>query len=190
MNSRLFHRSFAALCATALAAAVLAPLVVAAARPAAGIAWAASLADARAAAQASGKVIFIAINMDGEHANDTLAEEVYRDKLIVALAAETVNLVASASAHGKGDCARFPGVTCEQHRDVDIKVRHEVLGLGTGPVVAPQHVFLGPDGKILLSVPYEVRAGELEWCFHEARRLVDPKYTAKPSPKSQKPQQS
>lgn len=184
-------RTLPAVFAATGAAALIAPLLVPpleAGPCAARIEWASSLADARAAAAAAGKVLFVAINMDGEHANDTLAEEVYRDKLIVALAAETVNLVASAADHGKGDCPRFPGVTCAAHRDVDVKVRHEVLGLGTGPVVAPQHVFLAPDGKVLLSVPYEVRAGELEWCFHEARRLVDPQYAAKPSAKSQKPQ--
>ncbi|MEZ6014827.1 MAG: hypothetical protein R3F49_06930 [Planctomycetota bacterium] len=154
---------------------------------AAEITWTATLADAKAAAEAGDKVIFIAINMDGERANDTLAKDVYHDKTIVALAAETVNLVASAGVHGKGECARFGGLTCEQHQQVDIRVRHDVLNVTTGPVVAPQHVFLGPDSKVLLSVPYEVTAGELEWCFHEARRLADATYVAKPTGKSQKP---
>jgi len=176
--------TFAAL---AFAAALLAPLRSAGPAAAPAIAWAASLAAAKERAEAEQKPLFIAINMDGERANDTLADEVYRDKAIVALAATTVNVVASTGQHGKAECPRFGAVTCAQHQDVEVKVRHGVLNVTSGPVVAPQHVFLHPDGKVLLSVPYEVRAGELEWCFHEAWRRVDPAYSGKPSARAQKP---
>ena len=42
----------------------------------------------------------------------------------------------------------------------------------SGAVIAPQHVFLGGDGSVLLSVPYEVSSLELQWCFGEAWRLA------------------
>jgi len=41
-------------------------------------------------------------------------------------------------------------------------------------VIAPHHVFLDPEGKVLLSVPYEVSVSELAWCFVTALRTVDP----------------
>ena len=48
-------------------------------------------------------------------------------------------------------------------------VRERVLKPdATGAVIAPQHVFLSPAGDVLLSVPYEVSAKELAWCFGEA----------------------
>ena len=48
-------------------------------------------------------------------------------------------------------------------------VREQVLKPdATGAVIAPQHVFLSPAGDVLLSVPYEVSAKELAWCFGEA----------------------
>lgn len=180
------HAASAALAAVALL--FVAPLVRASPLGAvAGITWTGAYDVARATAKREGKLIFVALNMDGERANDRLAEQVYRDKTLVALTADTINLVASVADHGKGKCSRFGGITCPEHQQVDIKVRSEILQAGTSPVVAPQHLFLSPEGKVLLSVPYEVRAGELEWCFHEAQRLVDPTYKAKATGKSQKP---
>ena len=42
------------------------------------------------------KAIFIAINMDGEGANDVTAERVYKDRSIVKASESTVNLIALA----------------------------------------------------------------------------------------------
>jgi hypothetical protein len=140
-----------------------------------GIPWEADWAAARERARTENRVVFLAVNMDGERANDRLAKEVYREKAVVALAERTVPLVASAFAHGSGVCPRFGGLRCAEHQQVDIRARDEVLQPDAdGFVVAPQHVFLAPDGAVLLSVPYEVTADELEWCLAEALRKHDP----------------
>lgn len=145
------------------------------------IAWEPQREAALARARAERRVVFVAVNMDGERACDRLAEKVYRDKTIVALASATVNLIASQPSHTAGDkaCARFGTIPCTAHQTVDKWVRKEVLVPDAeGYVVAPQHVFLDPDGKVLLSVPYEIDASELAWCFATALRAVDP--SAKP----------
>lgn len=140
-----------------------------------GIPWEADWAAARERARTEDRVVFLAVNMDGERANDRLAKEVYREKAVVALAERTVPLIASAFAHGSGTCPRFGGLRCTDHQQVDIRARDEVLQPDAdGFVVAPQHVFLAPDGAVLLSVPYEVTAEELEWCLAEALRKHDP----------------
>ncbi|MEE2940773.1 MAG: hypothetical protein VX460_10345, partial [Planctomycetota bacterium] len=55
------------------------------------------------------------------------------------------------------------------HQEVDMDVRERILKPdATGAVIAPQHVFLSTAGDVLLSVPYEVSAKELAWCFCEA----------------------
>lgn len=145
------------------------------------IVWEARSEAGLARAKAEKRVVFVAANMDGERACDRLAEKVYRDKTIVALTATTVNFIASPTSHTPGDkvCARFGTLPCAAHQNVDKWARKDVFAPDAeGYVVAPQHVFLDPDGKVLLSVPYEIDASELAWCFATALRAVDP--TAKP----------
>jgi hypothetical protein len=106
-----------------------------------------------------------------------MVEKVYTDKTVVELSTHTLNVVASAAEHASGEkpCPRFTGITCMDHRRSDSAARKELLKADLqGFVVAPQHVFLGPDGKVILSVPYEVSAAELEWCFATALQKATP----------------
>jgi len=145
--------------------------------PAADIAWLPSLEKARERASAEKKVVFLAVNMDGERANDRMVEKVYTDKVVLELSTHTLNVIASAAEHAGAEkpCPRFPGITCMDHRRADSAARKELLKADQqGFVVAPQHVFLGPDGKVILSVPYEVSAAELAWCFATALQKAMP----------------
>ena len=167
-------------------------LVLASALPAlAGepISWSKDFEEAKARAAAEKKVLFVAVNMDGEAANDRLAEKVYADKRITAAAGLTVNVIASRFDHApeKRPCTRFPGIECIDHKRCDGAVRANVLKAdANGYVVAPQHVFLGPDGAVILSVPYEISAEELQWCFSNAIKAIDP-VAAKAVPASGRP---
>ncbi len=155
---------------------------------ASGIEWSASHEDARAQAREEKRVLFLAVNMDGERANDELAEKTYREKRITELAAHSVNLVASAFEHGTGECKRFGTITCGDHVACDIWARENVLEKDAeGFVVAPQHVWLSPEGEVLLSVPYAVTEGELEWCFVTALTTNDPTLELKMSSKARAP---
>ncbi len=145
----------------------------ASAQPAKGksIEWAATYGEALELARSSNRVVFVAINMDGERANDRMAKKVYKDKAVVALTAKTVNLIASAATHNKsGKCSRFGCSSCAQHRFIDVSVRDRILG-APDAVVSPQHIFMSPAGAVLLSVPYEISADELVWCLHEALQM-------------------
>lgn len=154
--------------------AVLAALAPAAA---ADVPWAASFEGAFERALEENKVVFVAVNMDGELANERMAYGVYREKSIAGLAASTVNLVASRFEHGSKDrpCKRFGTITCAEHRRVEKEVRAGVVKSDSkGYVIAPQHVFLKPTGEVLLSVTYEIDRSELEWCFVTALLALDP----------------
>ncbi len=153
------------------------------------IAWQSDWEEALARAKSERRVVFLAVNMDGERANDRMAKQVYAEPGIVALAANAICLVASASDHVTGgECSRFGTIACSEHRRVDIAARSSVLKPDAdGWVVAPQHVFLDPDGKVILSVPYEIRASELEWCFVRAFRALDPGYSGAPSTSARAP---
>jgi hypothetical protein len=153
------------------------------------IRWAKGYEAALAEAQAGNKVVFVAVNMDGELANDHLADKVYHSEALVGLASETVNLVASRFEHGPKDaeCKRFGGITCSEHQWVEKAVRGNLIQpTKDGEVVAPQHLFLGPDGQILLSVAYYVTEEELLWCFVTALTKVDPK-TKRAMPRGARP---
>ena len=147
--------------------------------PAGGIEWQPDYDAALALAAQEGKVVFVAVNMDGERANDVLAEKTYGGRTLVKLSESCVNLVASNFNHAKAGktCPRFDHVECVHHREVDALVRERLLEPDEeGYVVAPQHLWLDPGGKVLLSVPYSVSAEELEWCFVAALRTVDPDF--------------
>lgn len=152
------------------------------------ITWEGDWAAAKARSASETKVLFLAVNMDGERANDRLANKVYHDKRVVELAGFTVPVIASAHEHSSRTCNRFGTVECSQHQSIDIRVREELLPKDEGGfVVAPQHVFLGPSGDVLLSVPYEINAAELEWCLVEAIRRVDPESKIQASAKARAP---
>lgn len=144
-----------------------------------GIEWSADYDAALALAKAEGRAVFIAINMDGERANETLAKKTYQEKGIVQLSERTVNLIASRDEHSGGSrsCPRFAGVSCAEHQAIDKRVRAEVVkSASAGWVVAPQHVFLKPTGEVILSVPYKIGESELTWCFLAALRAVDAEF--------------
>jgi uncharacterized membrane protein YgcG len=151
-----------------------------------GVVWVADFDKALERAAGEHKVVFLAVNMDGERANDRMVNDVYRDGQVVELSALTVNLVASAAQHAlmDKDCPRFAGLRCQDHRRVDTAARKDILKPDTdGLVIAPQHVFLAGDGTVLLSVPYEISADELAWCFVTALQKSDAA-TAPPMPSS------
>lgn len=135
--------------------------------PDAGIDWRTTYPEAFAEAKQRDTIVFLAVNMDGERANDTAAKKLYHDKVILPLAAESVSLVASKFEHSSdGPCPRFGTITCAQHQTIDKQARSQILAPdATGEVIAPHHVFLDKKGTVLMSVPYEVSNKELAWCF-------------------------
>ncbi|MDF1839775.1 MAG: hypothetical protein P1V35_18060, partial [Planctomycetota bacterium] len=154
-----------------------------------GVTWHGDFDAAFETAKADSKVVFLAVNMDDEKGNDRMVENVYTDRTFLKLAGQTVNMVASVGRHkSSGKCPHLGTDTCAEHRAVEAKANGKILKPdAAGHVVAPQHVWLNGEGKVLLSVPYEITAGEMEWCFHEAGRRLDPNYAGKESSKSKRP---
>lgn len=138
--------------------------------------WEPALEGALARAEAEDRVIFLAVNIDDEPGNDRMLEA-YGEELILEAAAGTVNLIASAFDHGSGDgaCGHLGSVTCAEHQAIEKAVRSKYLEVDArGNAISPQHVFLRPDGEILLAVAWEVTAAELAWCFANAAHRLKP----------------
>lgn len=169
-----------------IAAAFLAVfLLFPVALPAGGIVWEASFDNALEKAKEENKPIFIAVNMDGEWVCEDLVRNHYRDKKIVQLCENTVNLFASKFYHKGGTkvCPRAGNITCAAHQEVEKGMRRLVFGQKgeegntvSGEMIAPNHIFLSPDGKITHSVAYMITPGQLEWCLVEAIRKNDPAF--------------
>ncbi|MCH2107116.1 MAG: hypothetical protein MK291_10790, partial [Planctomycetes bacterium] len=168
----------------ALAAAILsAPLT------AGDIKWQGDYEAVLATAAAESRVVFVAVNMVGERANERMLKDVYTEKKIEELAELTLNVVASNCwQEGASACKAFKPLSLEELRELDVRIRGEVLRPDDqGYVVAPQHVFLSPDGGVILSVPYEVTIHELEWCFVTAIQSLDPEADVAMSSKARAP---
>jgi HEAT repeat protein len=148
-----------------------------------GVRWTPAFDVALATAKAEQKVVLLAFNLAGERANDELVADHYKDGLLGALSLLTVNVFCSPSAE-----PRVAGVSVAQQQAAEQAARLQVLKIGPGEdVIAPQHVFLGPDGTVLSSVPYRVTKGELEWAWVDAIRRVDPTFSWKLSPGARAP---
>jgi len=142
-----------------------------------GVTWEPTYAAATERSKAEGRVLMVAVQLVDEIASERMMDDVYPDAIVAALSTRTVNL-GTSNAYQVGDedfLEYFGAPSVEEARTTDVKVRGEILRPDEdGFVVAPQHVFLAPDGEVLLSVAYEISAAELEWCLVEAILAVDP----------------
>ncbi len=156
----------------------------------ADITWTKSVSEAKARAAEESRVIFVAVHMPGERANEHMATKVYRDSTITKLADRTVNLLAMSMEHfrAQGTRVKLGDLTEAELERLDIDLRAQILQPDAeGMVVAPQHVFLDPEGEVILSVPYGVTTEELEWCFVQALTEVDPENAPKASKSARPP---
>jgi len=100
--------------------------------------------------------VLICINMDGEWANDTLAREVYTSPAFVELSQSFVCLAASIFEHpSEADpkqCARFAGITCGQHKLIEMQTRHRFIK--GQEVISPQHIVAHGDQQLISRQAY------------------------------------
>ncbi len=147
------------------------------------IEWTASLEIALKRAKEENKPIFVAINMDGEKANEEMAAVSYRNEKLVKTSTKSINLVASAFNHhqthreiSKGGpkklfCDRFSSVSCEEHQEVEKKIRKEYFN-GSEDMISPQHLTIKPDGTLINLKQYEIAVKEMDDMIQEAIKLV------------------
>jgi hypothetical protein len=156
------------------ALAILPILLVTASAQAGGISWSklSGLDELLEEAKKENKVLFFALNMDGERANERMLDEHYKSSRLGKLSKHTINVFCTVSKDRK-----IPGVSVEQQNQNDIDLRTRVLKASPDEwIVAPQHIWVAPDGKVLSSVPYFIRELELEWAWVEAIKKHDPKF--------------
>lgn len=134
--------------------------------------WTPRFEEAMQVAKTESKVVLLAFNLAGERANDEMVADHYQNPVLGKLSQFTVNVFCSIATE-----PRVLGVTPAQQQSAEQQARLSVLKIGPGEdVIAPQHVFVGPDGAVLSAVSYRITKGELEWAWVDAIRKVDPKF--------------
>lgn len=127
-----------------------------------GVAWEKDYAAALTKAKERGVPVLVCFNMDGESANEEMVK-LYREPEFVKRSLDFVCLVASAAQHNPeastAPCPRFGGVSCAEHRKVEVKASAALIG--KDEVIAPQHVLLAPDGKVLMRRAFGLAKDEL-----------------------------
>lgn len=129
--------------------------------------WAQTFDEAFEEAKRRNVPVMIAFNMDNEWANDLIAKDYYHDPRVVELSRKMVCLVSSVFDHGghheagkqRIECPRFGRITCVEHRDVDVHSRE--VYIRSRKVIAPQHLFCAPDGRMLLRREWHLPKADL-----------------------------
>ena len=147
---------------------------------AASFEWQANYEEALVQAADEKKVVFVAVDFEGEGRCDTFLEKLTKDKQVRALAEQTLNIAAADATHKKkGDCSRFKGMECNDHQRVMADLTGSILQINEDQIFCvPQYIWLDADANVLLSVPYEIDRDGLVWCFEAAQRLLDPENAA------------
>jgi hypothetical protein len=104
----------------------------------------------------TGRPVMVCINSkDGERANETTAQKIYRDPEFVDLSRRFVMVLVSTLDHTEeGVCPRFGRVSCRQHRECwkELKASHGdqfVVPHTPGDMISPQHAWFRADGTLL-----------------------------------------
>jgi len=125
-----------------------------------GIRWASSFEEAKKRAKSRKIPILVAINKtydlvrdrEKHDANKKMVTVTYRDPAVVKISRKFVCIFASPDDHAKPDggpgCSHADRLTCQQHKALFERIRADHFG-GDKEIMAPQHLILNPDGRII-----------------------------------------
>lgn len=179
------RRAVAVLASVLALASVFAGAAAANQRP--QIDWQRDLQDARALAHATGRPLFVAVNVDGESSSERIVVERYRDERFVALTRRFVCALGSPLRHNLRDhdehgrrieCPRFGQVTCGEHIALEPAIFDAYLG---GPRVSPRHALVLADGAKAFDLYYLFDMRELDAALEREAQGLEPLQLPDPS---------
>lgn len=136
-----------------------------------------------------GAVIFVSIGFVGEARSEEIRKRVFADRAVVAQAARTINVPAWTWAIGdEKKLPDFGDAEAVDHSANLARATSEWISANElDTFAAPQHLWLNGAGEVLVSVPWELDADEMSWCFDEALRLAGVEDRPAPSKNAQPP---
>lgn len=151
----------------------------AASQPAPRLQWESEVEAAYKKAKELGRPVLYVIMKDKEIGCRRMLEKVWTDAGVIAKSQEFVLLPCSMYHHqpvtlridGKEveSCPQFAGVSCAQHQTIEKWMRENYQP--KGEVVAPQHLFTDPEGRLLTRREYEVGAADMIKLMDRALRM-------------------
>ncbi len=134
--------------------------------------WTSQIDKALGLAEAEQRVVLVALGEAQEGRTRRHVEDVYTDKVAAKAAAATINVPAwSFTEDESRKLPKMKGVEPRNHRNNLATVTERWITPNANGVIAlPHHLWLGPNGSLLLSCPWELTAEELAWCTDEALR--------------------
>ncbi|MFQ5503588.1 MAG: HEAT repeat domain-containing protein [Planctomycetota bacterium] len=150
--------------------------------------WEGSLEMALARARRLVRPVMIAIHSPEEKTCHRMLKKTYEQPEIRSLLREMVCVPACKGSFGaiesgprRGKSVVFRTVTAEEHAAVEEEVRRRYLG-GSETLVLPQHLFLDPDGNLVLRKAGLVKPKPFRTLLRRALRHVDPDWEGRKMP--------
>lgn len=149
------------------------PLHAAAAQ--AKIDWTPLLSEALEQAAAEQRVIFVTLGFVGDERSDAIRKSAFGDKGLAEQTEATLNVPAwSYRLQDERRLPPFGAAKALDHHENLVACLGRWLKVNDQEAIAlPQHLWLSPQGELLLSCPWEMSAQELSWCFDEAFRRAE-----------------
>lgn len=134
--------------------------------------WTARIDEALSLAEAEQRVIMVALGEVLEGRTERHEKGLYSARDAAKATAATINVPAwSFETEEQKKLPRMKGVEPRNHRNNLATVCERWIEPNEQGVIAlPHHLWIGPDGNLLLSCPWELEGAELAWCTDEALR--------------------
>ena len=134
--------------------------------------WTANLEEGMERAAEEGRVVLVALGSVEEARSTAHVKEIYSSKKLSDYFAAAVNIPAwSCSLGEERALPRFSKLDPEDHvNNLIVATERWLKPNAKGVVPLPQHLWISPEGELLLSCPYEIDVEEFAWCFDEALR--------------------
>lgn len=149
----------------------LATLAAPAAAPTQDLAFSPDLAAAFEQSRSESKRLVLGVYSAGEARSEDFVKRVFKDKAVRRALADAVAVQALLGTPSKVEARRFGGHDQDIHRMLERSVRDHLPANAEGVLASPQHVWFGPEGRLLLAAPFELEPEEFLWLDWRARQL-------------------
>lgn len=144
--------------------------------PRAEMPWVSSLGEALSISGREDKPVLIFMTMDGERANDYMANETYRRSDILALAEHVAPIVTNVSVHAAtpdDPCPKYKGITCRDHVAAEAAIVSAFFTPGQN-ITVPHHIFLDATARPIVRREFLIDGTTLANLMMRAIRIVNP----------------
>ncbi|MDP6837651.1 MAG: HEAT repeat domain-containing protein [Planctomycetota bacterium] len=138
------------------------------------VAWEPSLATALVRAEKEQRPLLLSLGAVGEARSEALDKELYGNRKLSPCFEQSINVAAWSFLEGEERKLPDFGDTEPEHHGDNWALAMErwLRPNAKGVIALPQHLWLSPQGEVLVSCPWELSAEEFSWCADQALRRI------------------